>query len=357
MDFIDILKQFAAQAIKKKDQLQTEEATKMALIMPFFSQVLGYDVFNPDEFTPEFVADVGIKRGEKVDYAINIEGKPTILIEAKWCGEKLDKHDSQLFRYFGATDAKFAILTNGIIYKFYTDLNEANKMDLEPFLEINLESIKDSQVPYLKRFTKSAFDSEQMFDFASNLRYSSAFKQHFALLLKEPTDEFVRFMLADVYQGVKTQAVVERFRPLIKTALNGYINELINDRLTSALAIEEAQHETPEQQATEEDAEKEKVEEKPGIVTTEEEVESYYIVCSILGESVDLKRIVAKDTLSYYAILLDGMPSKWICRLRMDGAKPTVNFRNRDERVFIESPKDIYKYKDDIKASLAIVMK
>lgn len=95
--------------------------------MPFFS-LLGYDVFDPHEFIPEFTADVGIKKGEKVDYAITKDGKPIILIEAKWCGDNLEKHGSQLFRYFGTTSAKFGILTNGIIYKFYTDLDESNKM-------------------------------------------------------------------------------------------------------------------------------------------------------------------------------------------------------------------------------------
>ncbi len=357
MDFIDILKQFASQAIKKKDQLQTEEATKMALIMPFFSQVLGYDVFNPDEFTPEFVADVGIKRGEKVDYAININGKPTILVEAKKCGENLEKHDSQLFRYFGTTEARFAILTNGIVYRFYTDLNEANKMDLEPFFEINLENIKESQVPHLKRFTKASFDAEEMFDFASNLRFTTSFKQNFAALLKDPTDEFVRFMLTDVYQGVKTQAVVERFRPLIKSALNGYVNEIINERIASALTVEEEKeekHEEPEQVDVSEQPEEA---EKSGIVTTEEEIESYYIICAILGELIEIERIVAKDTRSYYAILIDGMPTKWICRLRLEGTKRNISFRSRDERISVETPKDIYKYKDELKASLAMVLK
>ena len=114
-----------------RDSIQTEEATKTSLIMPFFS-LLGYDVFDPNEFVPEFTADVGIKKGEKVDYAIVNEGQPVILIEAKWVGEKLDRHDSQLFRYFGTTCAKFAILTNGVIYRFYTDLDEQNKMDEKP---------------------------------------------------------------------------------------------------------------------------------------------------------------------------------------------------------------------------------
>ena len=104
MDFIDQLKQFAKRAESLKDTVETEEATKTALIMPFFS-MLGYDVFNPQEFVPEFTADVGIKKGEKVDYAIVKDGSPVILVECKASSESLDKHDSQLFRYFGTTTA------------------------------------------------------------------------------------------------------------------------------------------------------------------------------------------------------------------------------------------------------------
>ncbi len=166
MDFIDQLKQFSQRVENLKDSLQTEEATKTSLIMPFFS-LLGYDIFNPNEFVPEFTADVGIKKGEKVDYAIFLDGKPTILIECKWIGEPLQRHDSQLFRYFGTTSAKFAILTNGRHYKFFTDLEEPNKMDEKPFLEIDMLNIKDVRVPEVKKFSKSTFDITTIVDTAS----------------------------------------------------------------------------------------------------------------------------------------------------------------------------------------------
>ena len=116
MDFIDQLKQFSKRVDSLKDTIQTEEATKTAIIMHFFS-MLGDDGFNPQEFVPEYTADVGIKKGEKVDYAILKDGSPVILIECKSITENLDRHDSQLFRYFGTTTAKFAVLTNGMIYR------------------------------------------------------------------------------------------------------------------------------------------------------------------------------------------------------------------------------------------------
>lgn len=364
VDFIDILKQFSAQVEKKKDMLQTEEATKMALIMPFFAQVLGYDVFNPDEFIPEFTADVGIKKHEKVDYAINIDGVPTILVEAKWCGEALEKHDSQLFRYFGTSSAKFAILTNGIIYKFYTDLQETNKMDLEPFFEINLLNIKDSQVPELKRFCKASFNAEEMFDVASRLRYSSGFKKRFASQLKDPSDEFVRFMLTDVYHGVKTQAIIDKFKPLVKSTLNGYINEMLSDKITNALSNSEATKAEGEESAavpveTAEEAEA-PIEEKGGIRTTDVEMAAFYIVCALLSDTVEVDRIAYKDTTNYFGILLDGMPSKWFCRLKLERAKKYIIFRGdgrNEEKIEIATQNDIYKYKDQLKAALERVMK
>jgi len=159
MDFIDDLRNFASRAQKIKDAIATEDATKTSLIMPFF-QMMGYDIFNPMEFVPEFTADVGIKKAEKVDYAVCFDGNPVILIECKKCGEVLDKHSSQLFRYFGTTTAKFAILTGGIIYKFFTDLNEQNKMDLEPFLVFNILDVPEHVVQELRRFAKEVLDVE-----------------------------------------------------------------------------------------------------------------------------------------------------------------------------------------------------
>ena len=126
MDFKDQIKVLAERVIKLKENLQTEEATKTALIMPFI-QALGYDIFDPTEVIPEYTCDLGIKKGEKIDYAICQDNAPIILVECKHWKENLDAHNSQLFRYFHVSKARFGILTNGIIYRFYTDLVEKNK--------------------------------------------------------------------------------------------------------------------------------------------------------------------------------------------------------------------------------------
>ena len=168
MEFNDVIKQFSERILSLKDTITTEESTKMSLVVPLF-QLLGYDVFNPNEFCPEYIADVGIKKGEKVDYAILENGQPNILVECKSCSEQLDKHSSQLFRYFGTSPAKFGILTNGIIYRFYTDLEESNKMDLVPFLEIDMANLKDSSINELKKFCKDNFDKDKIFSTAEHL--------------------------------------------------------------------------------------------------------------------------------------------------------------------------------------------
>jgi predicted type IV restriction endonuclease len=349
MDFIDQVKQFAKRVEGIKDSVQTEEATKTSIIMPFFA-LLGYDVFNPDEFVPEFTADVGIKKGEKVDYAIMSEGAPVILIECKWIGENLERHDSQLFRYFGTTKAKFAILTNGLIYRFYTDLEEPNKMDESPFLEINILDIKDGQVVELKKFHKTAFNVSDIFNTASELKYSNQFRTVLANELQNPSDDFLKFFLTSVYTGVKTQTVMEKFRPILKKSLNGYINELMSDKIKSALDVSSQVQPAPDSNSAVSSEEPQPVEPENRIVTTPEELEAYSIVKMLLKGTVPIDDLSYKDTLNYISILYQGKVTKWICRFILtSGHKILVipDENKKEVRYTIESIYDIDKYKDN----------
>ncbi|MBP3319695.1 MAG: type I restriction enzyme HsdR N-terminal domain-containing protein [Ruminiclostridium sp.] len=352
MDFIDQLKQFSQRIDSLKDTVQTEEATKTALIMPFFS-MLGYDVFNPQEFVPEYVADVGIKKGEKVDYAIIKEGKPVILIECKAISEKLERHDSQLFRYFGTSDAKFAILTNGQYYRFYTDLDNPNRMDADPFLTINLLDIRENQVPELKKFSKSVFDVDSIFSTASDLKYLQEFKRNFAEQLENPSDEFVRFFLQGCYSGQKTQNVIEKFRPVLKKALNDAVSEMMNDKIKSALGGSGGSVSAPEQKPVEEKPQEEPKEEKKtsNIVTTEEELEAYFIVKNMLGDIVSVRDITYKDTESYINILYKANTRKWICRLKLTVHQKTLIIpdENKNETKYtLEDVYDLHQYKKQL---------
>ncbi len=348
MDFIDQVKQFSTRVQKIKDQITTEEATKMSLIVPFF-QMLGYDVFNPDEFMPEFTADVGIKKGEKVDYAVMKEGRPVILIECKWCGSPLDKHGSQLFRYFGTTTAKFGILTNGIVYNFYTDLDESNKMDLTPFLELDILNIRPNVVSELKKFSRDSFDVDNIFSTASELKYSKAIKLLFSNELKEPSDDFVKYILSEIYTGVKTQNVIDKYRPIIRKSINDYISEMMNDKISSALKADS------EVAAVSEPAliasEPQDVDEISKIHTSDEEIESFYIVKSLLIGTVKAEDVTYKDNERYFALLYKGNIRKPICRIILDTKKKQILIpdENKDfTRYYIESLDDIYLYKDEL---------
>ena len=351
MDFIDQIKQFSKKAANIKETLQTEEATKMSLIVPFF-KMLGYDVFNPDEFVPEYTADVGIKKGEKVDYAIIQDGQPIILIEAKWCGENLDRHSSQLFRYFGTTKAKFAVLTNGLVYKFFTDLEEPNKMDEKPFLEIDILNPKETKIAELKKFHKSNFNLEEIFSTASELKYSNEFKNILSQELQNPTDDFIRFFLNKTYSGRLTQNVVDKFKPILKKSLNNYISELMNEKIKAALGTDDEKSKATDNIPEKADEVIQEEHNKSSeIITTDEELEAYFIIKNLLKDIVPMTDITYRDTVSYINILYKDNGRKWICRLVVTDNKKILYIPNEDksqEKIILPNIYDLEHYKDKL---------
>ncbi len=347
MDFIDEIKQFSAKIQEIKGQIQTEEATKHSIILPFI-QLLGYNVFNPNEVVPEFTADVGIKKGERVDYAILINGKPSILIEAKPVDDPLKTHDSQLYRYFTTTESDFAILTNGILYKFYSDIQEPNKMDEMPFLEFNLFDIKESTVAELKKFKKEGYNAEELFSTATTLKYTSKIKSIFDEELKDPKDEFVKYFTREIHSGKAMQSVIDKFKPIVKRALNQYISELMNDKIKTAIETTMASEGEVAPTQTEELLNEEH--DKKIIVTTALELEAFYLVKSICREFIDARKIGYKDTQTYFSVIVDGKVGKWICRLFLDSNKKYLILpgEEKEAKFLIETLDDIYKYKDEI---------
>lgn len=336
MDFNEQLNNYSNRTQQLKSELITEESTKTSLIMPFF-QMLGYDIFNPLEFCPEYTADVGIKKGEKVDYAILKDGNPVILIECKSCNETLDKHSSQLFRYFGTTSAKFCILTNGIVFQFFTDLEEVNKMDLTPFLEINFENLKDYQINELKKFRKTDFDSDRITSTASNLKYTSLIKDFLQQQIDDPNDDFVKYVTGNVYDGPKTQKILEQFSPLVKKSFASLINELVNKKISSALDKNEDSEPVEDE-----------IIPKSKIITTEAEIESYYIIRGMLAGTCNVEDVTYRDTESYFGILFTNNNRKPICRLNLDRKNKQLFIPDENkkyERIYIDSLNDLYKYK------------
>lgn len=348
MDFKDIIKQMGERVARLKDQITTEEATKNAFIMPFI-QALGYDVFNPLEVVPEFTSDIGIKKGEKVDYAVLKDGVPVILIECKWWGADLLLHDSQLLRYFHTSKAKFGVLTNGILFRFYTDLVDMNKMDEKPFLEFDITNIKEQQINELKKFHKSYFDINTIFSSASELKYVNEIKTLFNNELINPSENFVKYFVSSVYQGRATEKVMVQFKELVKKSFNQFISDMINDRLKTALDQESAK----EKEQLKVDTEVKK--EEPAVITTNEEMEAFFIVKSIIHGKIDSSRIHFRDFQSFFAILIDDSIRQTLCRFYFNGAKKyfaLIDDAKKEQKIEISKLDDIYNYSEQLCGSV-----
>jgi len=345
MDFKDQIKQISERVEKMRENLTTEEATKNALIMPFI-QALGYDVFNPLEVVPEFTCDIGTKKGEKIDYAIFKEKEPIILIECKHWQQDLNLHDNQLLRYFNVSKALFGILTNGIIYRFYTDLAEPNKMDEKPFLEINMLDLKDVQIEEVKKFHKSYFDAETIFNSASELKYMNELKSVISNEFTNPSKDFVLLIGKKIYDGRFTDKILEQFTTFVRRSISQHINDLISDRLKAAINEEENNKVQNEIQQQEQPKDENK------IVTTESEIEAFFIVKSILHNDVSPDRVTYRDAQSYCAILLDDTNRKIICRLYFNNeSNKSIGIMDTDKkevRYKIATLDEIYNYADKL---------
>jgi len=353
MDFLDTINDLAARKAKQLALVDTEEATKNALVMPFIA-ALGYNVFNPSEVVPEFTADVGTKRGEKADYAILKDGKPIMLFECKRKGTNLDEeHASQLYRYFSVTDARFGVLTNGIIYRFYSDLEQPNRMDSKPFLEFNLLEVDEGVVEELKKFAKDEFDADNILTTAKDLKYSREIKRILGEQLVSPSADFVKLFVTNVYSGHRTKAVMEQFQEITKDAFHSFINDRVGDTLKSAQSalkkeLEPEPASIPGSRSSDND--------EPKIVTTDEELESFYIVKAILHDVVNTKRVAIHDHAGFCAILLDDSNRRPICRLYFNNPERKrlglLDEQKKEERIPIEDVDDIYNYADRLKTTV-----
>ncbi|MGI6853029.1 type I restriction endonuclease [Mesorhizobium sp. 1B3] len=323
--------------------MATEEAVKTAVVLPFL-RALGYDVFNPAEVVPEFTADAVGKKGEKVDYAIKLDGEIRILIECKPITTNLDKvHLAQLFRYFTVTSAKFAILTNGRSFHFHTDLEEPNKLDTRPFLTFELSEMQPHLVAELKKFEKSGFDVSGILATAERLKYTSAIKSAINKIVDEPPEAFVRMVTEGLYDGRFTAAVKDQFSGLVRSAFREVIRDSVKSRISSALADTEQLAEEIENNSITEDE----------VVTTEEELEGFMIAKAIVREVIRPQRIVIRDAKSYCAVLIDNNNRKPLTRLHFNRAIKYISLFDgeKEERVQIETLDHIYDYSDRLRAT------
>ncbi len=330
-----------------REVLLTEEAAKNALVMPFL-QALGYNVFNPAEVVPEFTCDVGTKKGEKVDYAIRAEGSISMLVECKPAHTELSLNNaSQLFRYFTVTEARVAILTNGVTYRFFSDIEQPNKMDEKPFFTFELETFRKSDVRTLANFSKAGFDIERIVTEAANLKMQSLVAKELDKEFSEPSEDFVRLIAKRIHNGHLTQPIKDNFKALIAASINALVREKVNDRLTSALNVSNP--------ADQEQDDADAASEEDGIVTTQDEIDGFNIIRAIASRMIDPGRIVMRDARSYCAILLDNSNRKTVARLHFNSATARYlgAFTGKDEtRHPVSTPVDLYKFEAEITARL-----
>jgi hypothetical protein len=352
MDLIDQLQALAKRAKDIADSLQNEEATKMALIAPFV-QALGYDIFNPSEVMPEYSADFPeIKSGERVDYAILENGKPKILVEAKPYRTNLkDTEKGQLARYFHVTEARVGILTNGRVYQFYTDLDNANVMDPTPFAEIDLMDLSNAPVREIKKLTKSMYDLAGLLDSAERLKYLGGVKEEIRKEFADPGEWFIKEMASRVHSGKRvTSSIQDQFKPIVQEAILAYINEKIDARLKSAIEVGSQQ----ESESTIKEVAPKELPDSNGIETTQDETEGLYIVRAICASDIAPSRLTEKDTKTYFNILVDGNTWKSVVRLHFNGATKKVEIFDDQDPKFVElsSVSDLYSSAERIRNSL-----
>lgn len=322
----------------------TEEATKTAVVMPFI-QALGFDAFNLEEVVPEFVADVGIKKGEKIDFALKIGGKPAVLIEVKPISMPLGTAQySQLFRYFSTVEARLAILINGREIWFFSDIDEKNRMDKKPFFVFDLQNYDERQVAELARFQKTSFDMDAILEAASNLKYVKAAATAISKQLTEPDDDFVRHIGKQIYDGSLTKAALELLRPAIQAALDEVVRTRMQERLNQTFGKD-----APLVDGTEK---KPEATSEPDVVTTPDEQQAFMIVRAIGSKVAPVNRITMRDAKSYCSIFVDDNNRKPVCRLYFNAKNSRsiglFDGTKVETRHQIEDLSDIYRFADQI---------
>lgn len=331
----------------QKDNITTEEATKMSLIAPLIA-ALGYNVFDPSEVLPEFTADVGTKKGEKIDYAIKRNGEIIMIIECKCHSVTLSEADkNQLVRYFMCLpDTKIAVLTNGLVYQFYTDIDKFSMLDAKPYFQIDIRNMSSSDIKELARYCKPQFDTNSIRNWAAGLKLKNGIKKYISDQFANPDEHFTKILTKAAHPNVKiVPSLMEELTKLTRLALSEFLNESLNERLSSAMR-EDIPSDTDE-----ESADKDKT-----IITTQEEIDGHNIVRAILSKRTNISDIVMRDTQSYCGILYKDNNRTPICRLRFNNPQNLqLGLFDKDKnetRVKLETVHDIYSHAEALIATL-----
>ena len=329
----------------------TEETTKQALILPLLD-ILGFSAYDPRKVKAEYQADFkGVKSGERVDYALFCDGKPVMFIEAKAYIEDLDNHCPQLARYFNATpEVSVCAITNGKEWRFFTDLNNKNIMDDDPFLTIDITTLNELDIAQLYQFRHDQFQPEALRSLAEESVYLSAFTEAITTSLKEADTDFIRYIATRArVQRTLTQKFLESMQPLVKQAIQTAVSSMVVSGLN-----------TPAESTNTADEDFKLPIVDPNnsrIVTTYAERQVLAFTQSILPDDAEIE---AKDTETYYNILAFGKANRWILRYFDNKKRPSVIFpiqleesdiqaieRNglemQGEHIIIDIPENIFR--------------
>lgn len=355
MGLFEDLRQLSEQVKKRQAHITGEEATKQALVLPFL-HVLGFDIYDPTEIRPEYISDFAKKKSngqfEKIDYALYVKGELGIFVECKPIGAKPEDHDGQLARYFNATQSvRVGVLTNGLCYRFFTDLHAANIMDSEPFLEFNILSVTERDADMLKAFTKEGFNSATVQRYAEEVISMEKITRLVDELLRNPSEEFIRFILDNLklISGRITERVVERFTPIVKKSIQSALLGMMTKSIQQEIAPPSppvAEHLAPstanQKPVVGDGGTGKEIASAPGretaqVVTTEEELEIYRIAGRLCEESSLKVPIKYKDTVSYFGINI-GVVTRWFLRVFTNGPRKFVATRLPVEQATMLAP-------------------
>lgn len=339
----------------------TEETTKQALILPFLD-ILGFSPYDPQKVKAEYGADfTGVKANERVDYALFCQGIPVMFIEAKAYKEKIDNHCPQLSRYFNSTpEVTISAITNGVEWRFFTDLKEKNIMDPTPFLKIRMDEATDADAEQLFRFRHDKFKPEALRTLAEESVYLSAFTKTISSSLREVDQEFVRYVASrSNVERQLNQRFLESITPLVKQAVELSVSAMVVSGLSGKNPTESLHDEVHDENEQEKsDAQADVVDpDNPNIVTTHNERQLFDKIVSIIGFEHDIQY---KDTASYFGVLFQGKTNRWIVRyydkkskssiqLPIDLNDITINEISRAgltcdaSRIYMDNPEDILR--------------
>lgn len=343
MPFEDDFSRHVDQVKARLPHIRGEEATKQALVVPLLS-VLGYDVYDPREVAPEYIADFAKKKSngqmEKIDYVVRINGEPAIFVECKAADVGLDGHDAQLARYFNSTPSvRVAILTNGVRLQVFTDLQQRNIMDEKPWMDFDLRNAKQAEVDALKRFRKTDFSPDQVIGLAEEMLYYNVLVGFMSSQLRDPGEPFVRFVAGEMPGKPRVdKKLVDRLTPILRKAIHASIVDHVARSFSREPEVEAfapsaapaAALSTPPSGSALAAAGGQTLAEsqaREGVVTTAEELEAWNLVCKIVREKHPDGALSFRDAKAYFTIMQKNL-RKWFMRLGVEKQPYWVSFRH-----------------------------